>query len=390
MRRRRALGAALAALWSASAHAQTNDHAFRSWRWPQESSAARTAGWAGLAVGVADDPLAADANPAVLSTLSKSAAFGDLLAFDRGRAPLGDEVAARRALGLSGLALRVSTRLTLGVTVAQARAARFELAPVRLADGSTDSGELDVRVFDVALSAAWRLRPSLQVGARVVSSRASLSAATRHDPAVGPTELVVTSDGRTTRVGLGVGVLYAVTSRLTLGVASRTGIAYPFTRRADSPLLDERLDAGSGYTLRRPSSLSAGAHLRLSPRFAVAAQADLVRRSEIPAGLVIANGARARDEYRLDDALEPRLGGEFSLPLRRVSLQLRAGVHAQAPGTLRFVGDDPVERSTFPGDDWAWSAAMGVSVVTARLHVDVAASLGGERPRFLAGAGVRF
>jgi long-subunit fatty acid transport protein len=381
---------AAAVLPATPAPAQTNDRAFRSWRWPQESTAARPAGWAGLAVAVADDPLAADVNPALLGTLSKGEVFGNASAFDSGRTPVGDEASSRRALGLTGVAVRVSSRLTLGLTAAQPRVVRFELAPVRLADGSTDAGALDVRALDLALGAAWRLRPHLQVGVRVLSSRLSLSAATRHEPAVGPIELRVTSDASATRVSAGVGVVYAPSSKLTLGFASQAGIAYPATRRAESPLLGVVLDPGSGYELRRPSSFAAGAHLRLSPRFAVGGQVDYVRWSEIPAGLVIAVGARSRDEYRLGDALEPRLGAEYSLALKRASLQVRAGLHAQSPGTLRFEGDDAAERSAFPGADWVISGAMGVSVVTTRLHVDVAGSFGGERPRFLAGAGVRF
>lgn len=386
----RRLGGAVMVVLATTASAQTNDRAFRSWRWPQESGAARPAGWAGLAVAVPDDALAADVNPAVLGTLSKGEVFGGLAAFESGRAPVGDEAASRRALGLSGAALRVSSRLTLALGVAQPRVVRFELAPVRLADGSTDTGALDVRVLDLAAGAAWRLRPRLQVGARLVSSRVSLAAETRHDPALGTTELHVTSDGRSTRVGGGIGLMYAVTSKLSLGFASQAGMAYALTRRADSPLLGVVLDPGSGYELRRPSTFVAGLHARLSPRIAIAGQLDFVRWSEISSGLVIASGARARDEYLLGDALEPRLGAEYSLPLRRASIQVRAGLHAQAPGTLRFQGDDPAERAAFPGGDWVVSGAMGLSVVTSRLHVDVAGSFGGERPLFLAGAGVRF
>ncbi len=187
------------------------------------------------------------------------------------------------------------------------------------------------------------------------------------------------------------GLMVALASRLTLGFASQSGATYELTRGAESPLLGVTLDPGSRYELRRPSTFTGGAHLRLSPRFAVAAQVDLVRWSEIPARLVIRNGARARDEYELHDALEPRLGAEYSLALRDTSIQVRAGLHAQAPGTLRFTGDDPAEASAFPGSDWNVAGSLGTSVVTAGgLRVDLAGRFGGERPAVLASVGLRF
>lgn len=388
--RRRAVASLLVAM-SSVASAQTNDRVFRSWRWPQETGSARSAGWGGLTVAVPDDAGVIDANPAALGSLSKNDAFAGIAAFGDGSAPVGDDAGSRRALGLSGVALRLGSRWTLGVTAAQTRAVRLSLAGVRLADGSTDTGALDVSVLDLGAGIAWRLRPRVHVGARIVSSRLSLTAAAHHVLASGLEDLLLESDGSSTRVGGGVGVMYDVTSKVTFGFASQAGMGYPLARSAQSPLLGVVLDPGSRYGLRRPSAFAAGLHVRLSPRFAAAAQLDYVRWSEIPDGLVIANGARSRDEYRLDDALEPRLGGEFSIALRRTSIQVRAGLHAQAPGTLRFAGEDAAEGSAFPGSDWNVAGSVGASIVTAAgLRLDLAGRFGGERPAFLATAGVRF
>jgi hypothetical protein len=388
----RALAASgLAAALALPAVAQTNDRVFRSWRWPQETTGAKSAGWGGLTVAVPEDAGAAEVNAAVLGSLTKGEAFVGFGAFGDGSAPVGDDVGSRRVLGLSGVALRLSPRWTLGASAGHARAARLSLAALRLADGSTDSGELDASAFDVKLAAAWRLRPRLYLGAHVASSRLRLRLRGRHELAEGGEDLLVRGDAESTRVTAGVGVLLALASRLTLGFASQSGATYELTRSSESPLLGVPLDPGSRYELRRPSTFTGGAHLRLSPRFALAAQVDLVRWSEVPARLVIANGARARDEYELHDALEPRLGAEYSLALRDTSIQVRVGLHAQAPGALRFVGDDPAEASAFPGADWNLAGSLGTSVVTAGgLRVDLAGRFGGERPAFLATAGVRF
>jgi hypothetical protein len=385
------IAAALASLLGAPLAAQTNDRVFRSWRWPQETSAARGAGWGGLTVAVPEDAGAGDVNPAALGSLTKTEAFAGLGAFGDGSAPVGDEVGSRRVLGLTGVALRLSPRWTLGLGAAHARAVRLSLAAVRLADGSTDAGELDASALDLKVAAAWRLRPNVYLGASAASSRLRLRLDGRHDLADGARDLVVSGDSRSTRVTAGVGLMVALGPRLTLGFASQSGATYELARRSESPLLDTVLDPGSRFELRRPSTFVGGVHLRFSPRWAVAAQLDFVRWSEVPARLVIANGARARDEYELRDALEPRLGAEYSLALRDTSIQLRAGLHAQAPGTLRFVGDDPAETSSFIGSDWNAAGSLGASVVTSRgLRVDLAGRFGGERPAVLASAGLRF
>ncbi len=389
--RRAALPALVALGCALPAAAQTNDHVFRSWRWPQESASARSAGWGGLAVAVPEDATVSDVNPATLGSLSKGEAFAGLVAFGDGSAPVGDDIGSRRALGLSGVALRVSARLTLGLALCRPRAARVSLAAVRLADGSTDTGELDVAALDLAVGAAWRVRSGLHVGARLARSRVRLRADARHDLPSGIGDLHVRADGEATRVSGGVGLLLTLSPKLGLGLASHTGAAHPMRRTAESPLLGVVLDPGSAFELRRPGTLSLGAHLRLSPRLALGAQLDHVRWSELADGLVISNGARSRDEYRLRSALEPRLGAELSTALLRTSIQVRAGLHAQSPGTLRFTGDERVETSAFPGSDWNLAGSFGASLVTsAGLRLDLALRLGGERPAFLATTGWRF
>ncbi len=373
------------------AQAQSNERWFRSWRWPVESASARNAGWADVAVAAPDDATTAQINPALLGTLTKTEVVVGAWATGTGRAPLGDEVRARTALGLTGVALRVSPRWSLALLAAQPRAVEYTLVPVRLSDGSTDSGRLAARQLEVGVAAAVRASPRLLLGARAFSTRLALDGALRQAPAVGPASLVVDSAGTSTRPGLVLGLAYEATAKLTLGLASATGSAYTFTRTASSPLLGVPLDPGSAYQVRKPGVLSGGLHVRLSPRFALAAQVDFVRWSEIPAGLVIVRGARARDEYRLPDAFEPRAGAEFSIPLRRTAIQVRAGLHVQSPGTLRFEGDDTIEVESFPGSDWKPAGAVGVSVVTARgWRVDLAGRFGGERPAALMGFAARF
>lgn len=381
----------LAGLAATTAHAQSNERLFRSWRWPAEGVSARNAGWGDAAVAAPDDATAVAVNPALLGTLTKAEAVAGGWAAGTGRAPLGDELRARTALGLSGVALRANPRWTLAFLVAQPRAIEYALVPVRLSDGSTDSGQITARLLEISAAAGVRVGPRLSLGVRVSSSRLTLDGRLRQEPAVGPASLLVDTAGTATRPSAVLGLAYEASSKLTLGLAGATGTGYTLTRRASSPLLGVVLDPGSPYQIRRPSAWAAGLHLRVSTRFALVAQADYVRWSAIPAGLVIVRGARARDEYRLADALEPRAGVEFSIPLRRTAIQVRAGLHVQAPGSLRFEGDDAAEAAAFPGADWQPTGSVGVSVVTARgWRVDLGGRFGGERPAALMGLSARF
>ncbi len=385
------LAAALGLGGSPSLLAQTNDHLFRSWRWPPDIHSAGQAGWGGAGVASLDEASAGELNPALLTSLTKNQAYAGGLAFGAGQTGVGDRLDSRLSLGTCGAAVRVSRRLVLGLEVSEPRALRLELAPVRLPDGSADDGWLEVRGFDLRAAAAFRVTPRLHLGARLVSSRLSLEAEARHDPATGPSDLTLQALGRTTALGGGLGMLYEAGAGLSLALASDLGLAWRFSRRAQNPLLGVVLDPGSDFEIRRPSVLRAGLRLAVSRRLGLAAQVDLVRMSEVSAGLVIAQGARSRDEYRLADALEPRLGAEVSIPLRRLSVQVRGGLHLQAPGQLRFEGPDPLEAAAFQGSQWSLTGALGASLVTeGGLRVDLAGQLGGERPLFLVGAGLRF
>lgn len=388
----RSLGLAAAlALAGASLQAQTNDHLFRSWRWPQEVHSARQAGWAGAGVASLDEGSAAELNPALLTSLTKNQAYAGGLAFGAGQTGVGDRLGSRVALGTCGAAVRVSRRFVLGLEVSEPRALRLGMAPVRLPDGSADSGWLEVTSYDLRAAVAFRLTPRLHLGARLVSSRLSLDADAWHDPATGPSDLTVQASGTATSVGAGLGLAYEASAWLTLAVSSDTGMGWRLSRRAQNPALGVELDSGSPFEIRRPSVVRAGVSVAPSRRLRLLGQVDLVRSSEIPAGLVIAQGARARDEYRLADAVEPRLGAELSIPLRHLSLQLRGGFHLQAPGQLRFEGPDPLEAASFQGSRWSLAGALGVSLATERgLRLDLAGQLGGERPLFLVGAGLRF
>jgi len=379
-------------LLSAPAGAQTNDHLFRSWRWSTDATAPRAAGLAGAMTAGGDDVSAAVHNPAGLVGLTKSEAAVSLLSRRAGEAPPGDALAARTGIGFAGLAARIGGRLVVAGTLSETHARRVRLNDaLQLPDGVPETGSLDAVVTDIGLAAAWRLTPRVHVGARVGRSRLALDGQYSREPGNAPVELRVAASADVARTSSAFGVVVEPVRHVKLAASAIGGLRWRGTRTSVSPLLGTVLDPGSGYDVRQPGVVSAGVSVEPSLKLRLTAQVDRVRYGEIRSSLVIGQGARQREEYALADAWEPRLGVELSLPRRASSLQLRGGLHWQAPGSLRYDGTDPMERATFVGGTRAMAAAVGASLVTPRwLRLDVAAQFARERTQIAAGLAGRF
>jgi hypothetical protein len=150
------------------------------------------------------------------------------------------------------------------------------------------------------------------------------------------------------------------------------------------------VDAGSESELQQPGLLAVGAAFQPTPRILFAVQLDYVRYSAVRGELVVRAGASDIQDYHLSDAVEPRAAVELSFPRRLFSVQIRAGIHAQAAGFLAYRGAAPVEVATFRGGERLVSAGLGASVVTRGFRTDVAGRLGGEQRALILTAGVRF
>lgn len=390
--RRLALVVAAVVAPAVGAGAQTNDHLFRSWRWTSDAAAPRAAGLAGAMTAVDADLAAALHNPAGLAALTKSEAAVALLSRRPGDAPPGDALSARTGIGFAGVAARIGSRLVVAATLAETHARRTRLDDtLALPDGVPERGTLESVVNELALSAGWRLTPRVHVGGRVARSRLTIDGQFSREPLGGPVEVRVATTGEPARVATAFGVTLQPLRRLRLGAVASSSVRWRLTRTAVSPLLGSVIDPGSGYDVRQPQVLSFAASLEPSLKLRVVAQVDRVGYGDIAGGLVIGQGAHRRDEYALGDAWEPRAAVELSLPRRASSLQLRAGVHWQAPGALRYTGADAGERAAFVGGDRQAVVAAGVSLVTPRwVRVDLAAAFGGERNVITAGLGARF
>jgi hypothetical protein len=430
-----------AALWPRSTAAQTGDIHYRSWHWMEEPSAGRAAGLAGASTALSDDSVAAEANPAALTTLSKNELTGSLLRRGSGRSPLGDALAARTGLGFGALAGRLNSRWAIGAFTFEPHAVRIDLASSPLADGSRDEGHLEGVVVQRGASLAFRVNPRVHVGARISANHLDLAGEYRRAADPGEPRLRVQTEGDSTRVSTRLGVLLELTRRLRLGLTRESGARFPVQRTATSPVLGQTLDAGSREEVRQPSVVSGGLAFRASPKLLVSGQLDYVRFGTLEPGDVVRPGGYAQSSYELF-TWESRLGVEVSVPLPSVSVQLRAGVHNLGSGALRVLGGSvavaapaapmpqptPPPTTTFPGqpapDQSPLTTAelerqreraallsqitalrepppairresplisLGAAVVTSKgVRFDVAARLRGERPALLFATTLRF
>jgi hypothetical protein len=372
------------------AAAQTNDHFFRSWRWIAEPSDARGSGLGGAVAALGDDPSAALGNPSGLASLDKSQLQAGLRSRGAGSSAVGDAIDSHTGLGSVVLAWRPHRSLVVAGFVAEPYARGLTLDTPALADGLADRGALAGTVTDLGAAVAWRAAPWLDIGARAAASRLALEGTYTRDPAAGATNLRVDTGGHATEPTGSIGARLALGRRAHLGLVATTGAAWVVTRTAASPVQGVVLVSDEPYEIRAPRIVAAGIALEPSRRLALFGQVDYVAYHDIQQGLVIGQGALARADYQLQNAWEPRVGAELSVPQRTFSLQFRAGVHLQAAGLLRYVGSDPVELAAFAGERRRAVISAGASLVTARwLRFDLGGRFG-EQTEVLAGVSARF
>jgi long-chain fatty acid transport protein len=382
---------AAALLTATAASAQTNDAFFRSWRWTREEGSSRAAALGGAAIALADDSTAARANPAGLTSLSRIEIAVHVLRRGSATTPAGDGLAGGATLGSFSFGARLGTRVAGGLYAADTRHARIAMEPRPLPDGLMGDGSLEVHVREAGLAAAWQIGGNFHAGARVSVGHASIKGEYHREAAGEPARLRVGTGGSDMRVTGALGVVWQPAESLRLAAVAETGNAWELERTAESPWLRGAvLDPGSTYRLRQPSVLGVGAAVRLSRKLVAFGQMDRVRYGEIQSTLIIRQGAHSRDDYQLLDAWEPRAGLEVSLPLTKVSIQLRGGVERLAAGGLLYQGRDAAEQAAFPGSEArvAWTA--GGALVTGSFRLDTTLRGAGERPAFLAGITARF
>jgi hypothetical protein len=371
-----------------SVFGQTNDHFWRSYSWAQDIVAPRDAGLAGASVALGDE--ATLANPAALGSLTKSEVSASLASRASGTFAERDPLSSRTGLGFVGGGALLTSRLAIGGYVAQPRDSLTTLAGLPLGLGASDAGHLEAVITDVAGAIAWSPLSHLHLGFRVNVMHLKLSG--EWDRTMGGVEdLRVGTASGSTRVIPSIGALFDLSDQVRLGFAGTPGVSWSASRTAVNPVLGVNLDSGSTYSVRAPTSICVGAAVKASGRLTLVGEADYVRYSEIRDNLAITQGVTSRDQYALSNGIDARGGVELSLPLGRLSVQVRGGVASLTGGALSFTGADPVEVVAFQGSSRKTQETGGVSIVTrAGLRFDCAGAFGGDQNVLVGGLTIRF
>jgi long-subunit fatty acid transport protein len=343
---------------------------------------------AGAFVGVADDASATFLNPAGLALLPKTEVTAGLLRRGAGDGPLGDALDRQTGIGVIGGAGALSKSWAIGGYLRESFERRALLNAAE-PSGAGDSGYLEATIREGGLAASWRPTERLYFGGRVTFTHLRLQAKLDHQDS-GADDLVVGMAAGNTHVSGDGGILFLVSSTVSVGAVYRQGATWTAERTAVNPSIGATLDT-TPYSLRFPSSFSGGLSVRVTPRLLLAGQLDYVLYREVGSNLSIRSGAGQQRQYEIEDGVEPRLGIEFAWPHRSFSLQFRGGVMSVPPAALKYAGPDPIEGATFFGGSRETVGTIGASIASAHgVYVDVATTFARERVTVTASARFRF
>jgi hypothetical protein len=302
---------ALCLALASPAAAQTTDPVFARWRWAPPELGSRPSGMGGAFVAIADSARAAYANPAGLTQIPVTE-----VNLSSGKPWL----AAGRSL----------TKLRVAAYVTKSDDQRVEA--------------LDSTVWEAGLGFGAEPLSGVRVGASMAWSRLDLEGP--RITADGSTHLRLTAGALIDLVGSGKGALPS----LRLGFTLQPG--FDWSARSAGGAAPADID------IRRPTLISAGLAWRSTDRWGFSAQGDLIRYREV-IDTLRRNSGDAAAGFRLPNAVEPRVGSEFTAPLwcGCGAVKVRGGLHYQSSGMLRREG-------VSGGQSWRTIASLGASLFT--------------------------
>jgi long-chain fatty acid transport protein len=358
-------------------------------------------------VGLADDATAAEANPAGLTALTRPEISGHLRAskFDNTlpNTVIGsgfetfDESATSpsffsfvypwKSAAVSGYYQRAANYRQDATFEGQFRDPTF----FNVLTNEVDATYTDLKVENVGVSLAYKVGPRFSVGASVRRTQMKLYAEERigftyPDFAGVRNDLAAIIDDSQSKVTFNAGVLFAPDPKLSIGAVYKRGADFGFAANVTSVCTPGPCGAGapSGQvpvTLPVPHSFGAGAAIRPTDRFTIAADVMRVTYSDLSAEGSLAAEFGEGGAESIEDATEFHLGAEYAFPLSgQTVLAVRAGLYTDPDHDgLAGVDSDQV-HVTFGG---------GV-VLGNRVQLDAAANLADTVREGLLSVVVRF
>ena len=244
----------------------------------------------------------------------------------------------------------------------------------------------DLEIVSYGVSGAWRLNDSLSLGFGLTYFDGGTTSATvfsRPEPGdlgVNPflPEQIVTREniaGSIDDWGLNAGVLWAFAKRWTLGGFLRQGPGIEFDSEfVAGPAIEPPLAPGDRFSLsfatRFPDAFGLGTSFRAAGGHLTASfEWTRVEYSDILSGLTLF------DALRVDDADELHLGAEYVFFESKPVVALRLGAWLDPDHRIRYVGEDPVSRALAPPGDDELHLAAGLGLAFSSFQLDLAFDL---------------
>lgn len=341
---------------------------------------ARSLGFGGAFVPLADDATATFANPAGLAQFLEP--------------ELTFELRVQRSVGSGELSLDSDEEANfLGFlafvypwkkgALAIYRNGFGNLAVTTRIQGLAGTRAYDIGIFNqfgiesTGLSGSYRLSENLSIGAGVARWDGDLTSVREStltgEGFTGPGESrqtsIITTDG--SDLTFNAGFLWRFADQWRLGGVYRGGpeFALRSEARSGAPPIDQLPPQVRQFPLLLADVFGLGvAYKTRGETLTLSFEWDLVRYSRLLDSLDSPN----RGSFDLDDGHELHFGFEYVIVRSRPVIALRLGTWMEPDHLLRYRGDDPIDRATFRGGDQETHYSMGLGFAFQSLKLDLA------------------
>ncbi len=345
---------------------------------------ARSLGFGGAFLALADDATAAFANPAGLGQLLEPELTFEI----RGQLI---PTAESRDDPLVIASEEEGTLLAFGAfvypwkrwAVAAYSNGFANAAEERLIQGAAATRAFSIVAFNefmidsTGLSASYRLTEDLSIGAGVALWEGTLTAVRDStltgEGFLGPGErrLTVITTTDDADLSFNAGILWRFADQWRLAGVYRGGPEFSLLSEVSAGTLplDQLPVTVRRFPFLLPDTLGLGvAYKTLGETLTLSFEWDLVRYSRLLDSL----DSPDRSSFELDDGHELHLGFEYVIVRSRPVIALRLGAWREPAHRLRYLGGDPVNRATFRGGEEESHFAMGFGLAFDSLKLDFA------------------
>ena len=230
--------------------------------------------------------------------------------------------------------------------------------------------DLEITALNFGLGAGLNLEkehPLLpNIGASLEFSVGRIRSRLQRFDAVGALQSTEGVDGTDVGVGFNVGALWHPMKELGLGLVYRRGPRYDMTFTFTDETTGSSTSLPFGFKV--PDVVAAGVSYRFFERLTLAFEATYIQYSQLVRNFQVPLADAVGKKYRVDDALELHIGGEYIFFVKDIPFAARAGFYTNPDHKIRYTGGphdvtEAFDRALYqPGKD-RYHGTVGLGVV---------------------------